>query len=146
MLGEMFHGKRRPMTPSTARYVARMGFVMVVLCTVASAATQSTYAEGPPENGWGDNILEMGMFPLFLVSVAFEEATNVTLIGILLLHAGGFIGITVMGVGLALALAGARVKEGTPRIGLWVAAVGGFTWAGSRRQPSKRSNSLATTS
>jgi hypothetical protein len=112
------------MTPRTAQCVARVGLVMMVLCAAASAATQITYVEGPPENSWGDNMLEMGMFPLFLLAVAVEEETNLTLIGILLLHAGGFLGLTVMAAGLAMAGAGARVKEGAPRIGLWVTVVG----------------------
>jgi hypothetical protein len=112
------------MTPRTAQCVARVGLVMMVLSTAASAVTQITYVEGPPENGWADNMLEMGILPVFWLAVAVEEEANFTLIGVLLLHAGGFLGLTVMAVGLAMAGAAARVKECAPRIGFCVAVVG----------------------
>src|SRR4029077_18107683 len=108
------------MTPRLGHYVAGVGLLRRVLCAVAATVTQISCAAGPPENGWGDNILEMGMFPLLLMAVAIEEEANFNLIGMLLLHAGGFLGLTVMAVGLAMAGAGARVKGGAPRIGLSV--------------------------
>lgn len=110
------------MTPRLGLSVARFGFVIMVLCAAGTAITQITYVEGPPENNWGDNMLEMCMLPLFWLSVAIEEETNFTLMGILLLHAGGFLGLTVMAVGLAMA--SAFVKGNSSRIGLCVAFVG----------------------
>lgn len=75
------------MTLRQGLWMALIGLIIIVLCAVPAQVIPDT---GTPETG---------------------GATNATMIGILILYSGGFVGLVVMVVGLIMAAVGASTKQ-----------------------------------